>query len=81
MIFTTEDDGIIWTEENNGREIPIVANKDNANTLYYVARDYSGHHTTNKFRSAGIVESFVGIQNLMYWVAGNAWNATGLIEG
>ena len=77
MIFNTEDDGVIWTEENdNKREISIVVHQDKPNRLFYVAKD-----VYHQFRSAGIIESLIGITSLMYWVAGGVWDATGLIEG
>jgi hypothetical protein len=44
--------------------------------MYYVARD-----NYNIFRSAGVVENLIGIANLMHWINGKDWNATGLIEG
>jgi len=35
----------------------------------------------DQFSSAGVVENLIGIANLMHWVSGKDWNATGLIEG
>jgi hypothetical protein len=72
------DGGISWEEENNGREMSINYMGDQfwGGHIYYVAREPS-----KNFRKAGVVENLTGIANLMQWINGKDWNATGLIEG
>jgi hypothetical protein len=80
MIFNTEDNGTILTEENVdiGREISLVVNHEGY-TMYYVALEEK-----TKFRSAGIVDNLqgtMGVKHLIEWVGGKDWNPNGLFEG
>jgi len=77
MIFNLEDGGVSWECEEGDRTISITT--FDGSIMYYVARDTS--NLTHQFRSAGVVEDLIGIANLMHFVGGEDWNATGLIEG
>ena len=75
MIFDLEDGGVSWECEEGERIISITTPLDGS-IMYYVVRD-----NYNIFRSAGVVENLTSIANLMHWINGKDWNATGLIEG
>jgi hypothetical protein len=77
MIFSLEDGGVDWECEEGDRTISITT--FDGSVMYYTARDTT--NITHQFRSAGVVENLTGIANLMHWLSGKDWNATGLIEG